>query len=138
VGVSPSRPHATGREPLDSSSSYRPAAGLRPRHQTLAFDQRSFRWFEACSCKPASRDLPSSLAQLRALKVYILYALVAHYLANIDTHPPDDFIKDLCNISQLLSRPGSRFGSTDSLEGGFQDLGRTIYVYSTRHALSAV
>ena len=25
----------------------------------------SLRWFEACSCKPAPRDLPSSLVQLR-------------------------------------------------------------------------
>jgi hypothetical protein len=34
---------------------------------TLALYQRSFRWFEACSCKPAPRGLPSSLTQLRTL-----------------------------------------------------------------------
>ena len=32
---------------------------------TLAFDQSSLRWFGACPCKPAPRDLPSSLVQLR-------------------------------------------------------------------------
>ena len=33
---------------------------------TLTLYQRSLRWFEACSCRPAPRGLPSSLAQLRA------------------------------------------------------------------------
>ena len=33
---------------------------------TLTLYQRSLRRFEACSCKPAPRGLPSSLAQLRA------------------------------------------------------------------------
>ena len=32
---------------------------------TTALYHSSLRWFEACSCKPAPRDLPSSLAQLR-------------------------------------------------------------------------
>jgi len=32
---------------------------------TMALYQRSFGWFEACSCKPASRGLPSSPLQLR-------------------------------------------------------------------------
>jgi hypothetical protein len=42
----------------------------------------SLRWFEACSCKPAPRGLPSSLVQLRTL--YIKSALVAHLeLSNI-------------------------------------------------------
>ena len=34
---------------------------------TLALYQRSFRWFEACSCKPAPRGPPSSFVQLRTL-----------------------------------------------------------------------
>jgi hypothetical protein len=33
---------------------------------TLALNQRSLRWFEACSCKAASEDLPPSLMQHRA------------------------------------------------------------------------
>jgi len=32
---------------------------------TMALNQCSSRWFEACSCKPTSRDLPSSLVQHR-------------------------------------------------------------------------
>jgi len=32
----------------------------------MALYQSSLRWFETCSCKPASRGQPSSLAQLRA------------------------------------------------------------------------
>ena len=53
-----------------SSSRYIPATilcrdfSLMPT--TLALYQRSLRWFEASSCKPAPRGLPSSLAQLRA------------------------------------------------------------------------
>ena len=43
---------------------------------TKAFDLSSLRWFEACSCKPAPRGLPSSSVQLRTL--YIKSALVAH------------------------------------------------------------
>ncbi|MGB2927856.1 MAG: hypothetical protein WBB70_02990, partial [Desulfobacterales bacterium] len=39
---------------------------------TLALYQRSLRWFEACSCKPAPRDLPSSFVQLRTPLIYIL------------------------------------------------------------------
>ncbi len=38
---------------------------------TLALYQRSFRWFEACSCKPASRGPPSSFAQLRTLYIKV-------------------------------------------------------------------
>ena len=38
---------------------------------TPALYQRSLRWFEACSCKPAPRDLPSSFVQLRTLLIYI-------------------------------------------------------------------
>ena len=37
------------------------------RLTTLALYQRSFRWFEACSCKPAPRGPPSSFVQLRTL-----------------------------------------------------------------------
>jgi hypothetical protein len=36
-----------------------------PRSSALAFYQGSSRWFEACSCKPASRDPPSSSVQPR-------------------------------------------------------------------------
>ena len=32
---------------------------------TLALYQSSLRWFEACSCKPTPRGLPSSLMFLR-------------------------------------------------------------------------
>ena len=53
-----------------SSSRYIPATVLCRDFSltltTLALYQRSLRWFEACSCKPAPRGLPSSLAQLRA------------------------------------------------------------------------
>ena len=40
------------------------------RLTTLVLYQSSLRWFEACSCKPTSRDLPSSLARPRgALRI---------------------------------------------------------------------
>jgi hypothetical protein len=42
----------------------------------MALYQCSLRWFEACSCKPTPKDLPSSSVQLRTL--YIKSALVAH------------------------------------------------------------
>ena len=38
----------------------------RDESGTMALDQRSLRLFEACSCKPASEGLPSSLKQHRA------------------------------------------------------------------------
>ena len=44
---------------------------------TMTLDHSSLRWFEACSCKPAPRGLPSSLAQLRTSH-YISSVLVAH------------------------------------------------------------
>jgi len=37
---------------------------LTPTLTTAAFDRSSLEWFEACSWKPASKDLPSSLTQL--------------------------------------------------------------------------
>ena len=43
---------------------------------TTALYRCSLRWFEACSCKPTPRGLPSSSVQLRTL--YIKSALVAH------------------------------------------------------------
>ena len=53
-----------------SSSRYIPATILCRDFSltltTLALYQRSLRRFEACSCKPAPRGHPSSLAQLRA------------------------------------------------------------------------
>jgi len=48
---------------------------------TLALDQGSLRWFEAFSCKPAPRDLPSSSTQLH----YIKQVLLAHLIADIET-----------------------------------------------------
>ena len=48
---------------------------------TMAFDHSSFRWFEACSCKPAPRGPPSSFVQLRTL--YEKNVLVAHYYESI-------------------------------------------------------
>src|SRR5215472_1859109 len=47
---------------------------------TLAFNQSGRRWFGTCSCKPAPRDLPSSVEQLRTSSAIRLFAvLVAHY-----------------------------------------------------------
>ena len=37
---------------------------LTPTLTTAAFDRSSLEWFEACSWKPASKGLPSSLTQL--------------------------------------------------------------------------
>ena len=37
----------------------------------MAFDHSSLRCFEACSCKPTPRDLPSSLTQLRTLYIKV-------------------------------------------------------------------
>jgi len=45
---------------------------------TMAFDHSSLRWFEACSCKPAPRGLPSSLAQLRAAIGELFYYTYVH------------------------------------------------------------
>ena len=46
---------------------------------TLTLNQSSLRWFEACSCKPAQRGLPSSLAQLRTPLIWKQKcALLAH------------------------------------------------------------
>ena len=38
---------------------------------TMALYQCSLRWFGTCSCKPAPRDLSSSLAQLRTLYIKV-------------------------------------------------------------------
>ena len=51
---------------------------------TLAFDQRSLRWFEASSCKAAPEGLPPSLVQHRIwCDVFYLHiappAFMAHY-----------------------------------------------------------
>jgi hypothetical protein len=43
---------------------------------TAALYQCNLRWFEACSCKPSPKGLPSSSVQLRTL--YIKSVLVAH------------------------------------------------------------
>ena len=44
---------------------------------TVAFDHSSLRWFEACSCKPAPRGLPSSSAKHGA-ELRELYSFLAH------------------------------------------------------------
>jgi len=53
----------------------------------MAFGHSSLRWFEAYSCKSASRGLPSSFVQLRAItdgkKTTHLFALVAHFAVSI-------------------------------------------------------
>jgi hypothetical protein len=38
---------------------------------TMALYQCSLRWFEACSCKPAPKGLPSSFVQLRTLYIKV-------------------------------------------------------------------
>jgi len=45
---------------------------LTPTLTTAAFDRSSLEWFEACSWKPASKGLPSSLTQLVHSKVSFL------------------------------------------------------------------
>ena len=54
----------------------------------MAFGHSSLRWFEAYSCKSASRGLPSSFVQLRAItdgkKTTHLFALVAHVAVSIN------------------------------------------------------
>ncbi len=57
---------------------------------TLALDQSSLRWFEACSCKPAPRGLPSSSTQLH----YIEQVLLAHYIAEILLNIDDQHISE--------------------------------------------
>jgi len=53
----------------------------------MPFGQSSLRWFEAYSCKSASRGLPSSFVQLRAItdgkKTTHLFALVAQIAVSI-------------------------------------------------------
>ena len=41
---------------------------------------------------------------------------LATQLARFNNRPPDDFIKDLYNISQILSSSGQKYGSTDRLD----------------------
>jgi len=45
---------------------------------TMAFDHSSLRWFEAYSCKPAPRGLPSSSAKHGA-ELRELYSFLAHH-----------------------------------------------------------
>src|SRR5215831_5034637 len=69
--------------PLRSSSCQSPDLVLsRPFPSaltTMAFDHSRRRWFGACSCKPAPRDLPSSIKQLHTLGPPRPFALVAHH-----------------------------------------------------------
>ena len=54
---------------------------------TMAFDQRSVRCFEACSCKPIPRGLPSSSMQPRGA-LYPINRQKLEVKKNLWYHPP--------------------------------------------------
>jgi hypothetical protein len=76
---------------------------------TLALYQSSLRWFEACSCKPAPRDLPSSLAQLRGALTDRIYTVWQNPL-------PGDFRKEVSRLEGKFARHPDFEDSTKALK----------------------
>jgi hypothetical protein len=66
-GISPPRAHGTGREPLSSSGSYRPAAGLAPKRQWVSNAP------SRAATRPNQRDARTQRPRKR------LYFRIAHF-----------------------------------------------------------